>query len=163
VAAADALGEDGHAVLAWLIERASCALANLALGACEEALALTAEYARTRKQFDQPIAMFQAVGHRAADAYVDVESIRLTTLQATWRIAAGLPAAKQVAVAKHFACEAGQRVVHAAQHLHGGIGVDKEYPLHRLFLAVKQLELTLGGSTPQLLALGNLLATEDAA
>ena len=71
--------------------------------------------------------------------------------------------AKQVAVAKHFACEAGQRVVHAAQHLHGGIGVDTEYPLHRMFLTVKQLELTLGGSTPQLLALGNLIAEEDAA
>ena len=112
---------------------------------------------------DQPIAMFQAVGHRAADAYIDVEGIRLTTLQATWRIADGRPAAKQIAVAKHFACEAGQRVVHAAQHLHGGIGVNTEYPLHRTFLYMKQLELTLGGSTPQLLALGNLIAEEETA
>jgi alkylation response protein AidB-like acyl-CoA dehydrogenase len=155
--------ETGREILDWMLLRANAALANLSLGACEEALALTAEYAKTRKQFDQPIAMFQAVGHRAADAYIDVEGIRLTTLQATWRISEGLPAAKQVAVAKHFACEAGQRVVHAAQHLHGGIGVDTEYPLHRMFLTVKQLELTLGGSTPQLLALGNLIAEEDAA
>ena len=158
---ADALlggADGGAAVLDWLLLRANAALANLALGVCEEALALTGEYAKTRKQFDQPIAMFQAVGHRAADAYVDVEGIRLTTLQATWRIAAGRPAAKQVAVAKHFACEAGQRVVHAAQHLHGGIGVDTEYPLHRMFLYAKQLELSLGGSTQQLLALGDLIA-----
>ena len=63
-------------------------------------------------------------------------------------------------MAKHFACEAGQRVVHAAQHLHGGIGVDTEYPLHRMFLYAKQLELTLGGSTQQLLALGDLIAAE---
>ena len=130
------------------------------LGACEAALALTAEYAKTRKQFDQPIAMFQAVGHRAADAYIDVEGIRLTTLQAAWRISAGLHAATQLAVAKHWAREAGQRVVHAAQHLHGGIGLDGETPLHRFFLTVKQLELTLGGATQQLIQLGNLLADD---
>lgn len=157
-------GERGGAeILEWILLRANAAVANVALGACEEALELTAEYAKTRKQFDQPIAMFQAVGHRAADAYVDLEGIRLTTLQASWLIAAGRPAAKQVAVARHFASEAGQRVVHAAQHIHGGIGVDTEYPLHRMFLAVKQLELTLGGSTPQLLVLGNLIAEENAA
>ena len=157
------LGElpQGRAILEWLLERANAALAATMLGACEAALDLTAEYAKTRKQFDQPIAMFQAVGHRAADAYVDVEGIRLTTLQAVWRISAGLPAATQVAVAKHWACEAGQRVVHAAQHLHGGIGVDREYPLHRFFLIVKQLELTLGGSTQQLVQLGNLLAEAE--
>jgi alkylation response protein AidB-like acyl-CoA dehydrogenase len=155
--------DNGAEILDWMLQRANAALANLALGVCEEALELTAEYAKTRKQFDQPIAMFQAVGHRAADAYIDVEGIRLTTLQATWRIAAGRPAAKQIAVAKHFACEAGQRVVHAAQHLHGGIGVDTEYPLHRTFLYMKQLELTLGGSTPQLLTLGNLIAEEETA
>lgn len=150
--------EGGRAIVEWLLERANAALAATMLGACEAALELTAEYAKTRKQFDQPIAMFQAVGHRAADAYIDVEGIRLTTLQAAWRISAGLPAATQVAVAKHWACEAGQRVVHAAQHLHGGIGVDREYPLHRFFLIVKQLELTLGGATQQLVQLGNLLA-----
>ena len=109
------------------------------------------------------IGVDQAVGHRAANAYIDVEAIRLTALQAAWRIAEGLPAAKEVAVAKHWACEGGQRVVHSAQHLHGGIGVDREYPLHRCFLYAKQLELTLGGSTPQLLGLGNLLAEEAGA
>jgi alkylation response protein AidB-like acyl-CoA dehydrogenase len=166
VGAGAVLGEPGQgtAMVEWMAERANAALANLALGTCEEALRLTAEYAKTRKQFDQPIAMFQAVGHRAADAYIDTEGIRLTALQAAWRISEGLPAAKQVAVAKHWACAAGQRVVHAAQHLHGGIGVDTEYPLHRHFLYLKQLELTLGGSTQQLLRLGNLLADEtDAA
>jgi alkylation response protein AidB-like acyl-CoA dehydrogenase len=56
---------------------------------CEEALRLTAEYTKTRKQFDQPIAMFQAVGHRAANAYIDTEGIRLTAWQACWRLAAG--------------------------------------------------------------------------
>ena len=150
--------EGGRDVVAWIALRANAALACLALGVCEEALRLTADYAKTRKQFDQPIAMFQAVGHRAADAYIDTEGIRLTALQAAWRIAAGQPAEKEVAVAKFWAADAGYRVVHAAQHLHGGIGVDKEYPLHRYFLMARQLELTLGGGTQQLRTLGALLA-----
>ena len=153
--------EKGLPIVTWLVERANAALANLGLGACTEALELTKEYAKTRKQFGQPIAMFQAVGHRAADAYIDLEGVRLTTLEASWRIAAGLPATKEVLIAKHWVSEAGNRIVHAATHLHGGVGVDREYPLHRFFLMVRQLQLTLGASTPSLVALGKLLADED--
>ena len=113
-----------------------------------------------REQFGAKLGTFQAVGQRVADAYIDTEAIRLTGLQAAWRLSAGLPAAEAVAVAKFWAAEGGQRVVHAAQHLHGGIGVDRDYPLHRYFLWAKQLELTLGGATPQLLRLGSMLAAE---
>jgi len=150
---------DGDRIVDWITLRATSAICMMALGACEVALELTSEYVKTRKQFDQPIAMFQAVGHRAADAYIDTEAIRLTAWQAAWRIDAGEDAAKQVAVAKFFASEAGKRVVHAAQHLHGGVGVDREYPLHRYFLAVRHLELSLGSGTPQLLELGRLIAS----
>ncbi|MCC6849003.1 MAG: acyl-CoA/acyl-ACP dehydrogenase [Deltaproteobacteria bacterium] len=150
----------GGAVLAWIEERATTALACVALGVCEQALALTSDYTKNRKQFDQPIAMFQAVGQRLADAYIDVEAIRLTTWQAAWRLAVGLPAETQVAIAKYWAGAGGQRVVHTAQHLHGGMGVDRDYPLHRYFLYAKQLELQLGGTTTQLRRLGRLIAAE---
>lgn len=146
--------------LAWLLEQATAAQCAVALGVCEEALRLTAEYTKERKQFDVPIASFQAVGHRAADAYIDVEAIRLTAWQAIWRLSEGLPASAEVAVAKYWAAEGGQRVVLAAQHLHGGVGVDRDYPLHRYFLAAKRLELDLGGATAHLRALGRILADE---
>ena len=152
----------GEDVPEWLRERATAALCMLALGVCEEALELTSEYVKTRKQFDQPIAMFQAVGHRAADAFIDTEAVRLTAWQAAWRLGAGLDAARQVAVAKVWAAEGGKRIVQAAQHLHGGVGVDREYPLHRYYLYARQLELTLGGGTPHLLRLGRMLAEESA-
>ncbi len=151
---------NGSRVLAWISERATTALAAVALGVTEQALALTAEYTKNRKQFDQPIAMFQAVGQRLADAYVDVEAIRLTTWQAAWLLAEGKPAAPQVAIAKFWAGSAGQRVVHTAQHLHGGMGVDRDYPLHRYFLYAKQLELALGGTTTHLRNLGRLIVAE---
>src|SRR5436305_408 len=121
---------------------------------------LTAALVETGTDALHPTATFQAVGQRAADAYIDTEAIRLTALQAAWRLEEGLPAATEVAVAKFWAADGGQRVVHAAQHLHGGIGVDRDYPLHRYFLWAKELELTLGGATPQLLKLGEILAAE---
>jgi alkylation response protein AidB-like acyl-CoA dehydrogenase len=152
----------GRAIVAWILERAHAALAAVALGCCEEALRLTAEYVKTRKQFDQPIAMFQAVAHRTADAYIDTEGIRLAVWQAASRLAAGQPSGPEVALAKFWAAEAGHRIVHAAQHLHGGVGVDRDYPLHRYFLYARQLELTLGGATAQLRTIGRWLADEPA-
>jgi alkylation response protein AidB-like acyl-CoA dehydrogenase len=164
VAGSDVLGDadSGAAIVEWIVERTTAAMCSIATGVCEQALKMTAEYTKTREQFDRPIATFQAVGQRAADAYIDTEAIRLTALQAAWRLEEGLPAATEVAVAKFWAADGGQRVVHAAQHLHGGIGVDRDYPLHRYFLWAKELELTLGGATPQLLKLGEILATEPA-
>lgn len=159
---AGVLGEPGQGeqMLAWIRLRATSGLCSLMAGTCQAALAMTASYAVTRKQFDRAIATFQAVGQRAADAYVDTEAVAITARQAAWRISAGLPAEEEVAIAKFWAADGGQRVVHAAQHIHGGLGVDRTYPLHRYFLAAKQIELTLGGATAQLLRLGAIMADQ---
>jgi acyl-CoA dehydrogenase len=162
VAADRQLGDeaDGAAVVTCITEFATTALCIQESGACATALALTAEYTKTRVQFEKPIATFQAVGQRAADAYVDTEAVRLTAWQAASRLAAGLPAAAEIAVAKYWAAEGGQRVVHAASHLHGGVGVDRDYPLHRFFLLTEQIEFTLGGAHESLRRLGRILADE---
>jgi acyl-CoA dehydrogenase len=162
---ADALlvaGDDGAAALEWLLERGAASICLEISGACQAAVKLTAAYTTEREQFGKPIATFQAVGQRAADAYIDTEGVHLTAWQAAWRLSEGLPAAAEVAVAKYWADEGAQRAVHGAQHLHGGVGVDRDYPLHRHFLRTKHLALTLGGTTPSLLRLGQILATEPA-
>jgi alkylation response protein AidB-like acyl-CoA dehydrogenase len=151
---------DGAAIVQLITEYATTALCVFESGVCAAALELTAEYAKTRVQFDKPIATFQAVGQRAADAYVDTEAIRLTAWQAASRLAGGLPAGSEIAVAKYWAAEGGQRVVHAASHLHGGVGVDRDYPLHRFFLLTRQVELTLGSANDSLRRLGRILADE---
>jgi alkylation response protein AidB-like acyl-CoA dehydrogenase len=164
VAADDVLGTPGQGaeILEWMRLRATAAQCALALGVCSAALSLTAEYTKERKQFGSPIATFQAVGQRMADAYVDVEAIRLTSWQAAWRLAEGLDAREAVAKAKYWASFGGQRVVHTAVHQHGGMGVDRDYPLHRFFLYEKQLELALGGSSAQLRRLGRMIADGEA-
>jgi alkylation response protein AidB-like acyl-CoA dehydrogenase len=157
---------DGAEVVTWIAEHAAVGYCALQLGLVERALRLTADYVSQRIQFGRPLGTFQAVQQRAADAYIDVESIRATLWPAAWRLAEGRPPAEAIAVAKFFAAEAGQRVVAAAQHLHGGIGVDMDYPLHRFTFWSKQVELALGGATRHLARLGKAMAvraSEDCA
>jgi alkylation response protein AidB-like acyl-CoA dehydrogenase len=144
----------------WLRERWMAGLCMLQAGICAKALALTAEYTTGREQFGKPVATFQAVAQRAADAYIDTEGVRLSAYHAAWRLAEDLPAANEVAVAKFWAADGGTRVMLAAQHLHGGIGVDTDYPLHTFTTWTKQIELTLGSATPSLVRLGKAIAAE---
>ena len=144
----------------WLRLRGTVGVCAQQLGVVERALELTAAYAAERKQFDHVIGGFQAVRQRLADAYVDVEAVRLTSLQAAWRLASDLPAAEAVATAKFWAAEAGHRVAHTTVHVHGGVGIDVDHVVHRYFVAAKRLEFLLGSATPQLLALGDQLAAD---
>ena len=159
VSADDVLGDAsaGGEIVHWLEERAAVAYSALQLGVAEAALERTAAYTCERKQFGRLIGSFQGVSLRAADAYISVEAMRATLQQAVYRLDAGLPAAREVAAAKWWSCRGGQDVVHTAQHLHGGIGADVEYPIHRYFLWAKQNELQLGGASQQLARLGALL------
>jgi alkylation response protein AidB-like acyl-CoA dehydrogenase len=152
----------GIDILNWIVDRTTTALCAIASGACQEAVRLTAEYASNRKQFDKPIAMFQAVGQRMADAYIDNEAVNLTMWQAASRLADDMPSAKEIATAKYWAAEGGSRIGHAALHIHGGISIDIDYPIHRYFLWLKQIEYTLGAATPHLVTLGELVAAEPA-
>jgi alkylation response protein AidB-like acyl-CoA dehydrogenase len=154
----------GAEVTGWLVSRAIVGVCAVQAGVLERALELTAEYARSREQFGRPIGSFQAVAQRLADGYIDVEAIGLTMWQAAWLLAAGRPGDPEVdaaiASAKFWAADAGHRVAHTAVHVHGGIGIDTSYPLHRYFVAAKRAEFTLGGATAQLLRLGDILAGE---
>jgi alkylation response protein AidB-like acyl-CoA dehydrogenase len=158
----DRLGGDaatGREMAHCIVQHVKVGVTAIVLGVGEEALRRTAEYTAARKQFGRPIGTFQAVTMRAADAFIDLECIRSTLWQAAWRLEEGLPADREVAAAKWWACLGGHRVVHAAQHLHGGTGADVDYPIHRYFLWAKELELVAGGAGIQLAGIGASLAS----
>lgn len=159
-AVAEPLGapDAGNRALAWMLDRALLGLCGLQVGICEAAIELAAGYSSNRVQFGKPLSTFQGVALKAADGYIQTEAMRVTMLQAAWRLDAGREASSDVLVAKWWASEGGQRVVHIAQHLHGGMGADVDYPVHRYFLWGKQIEDTLGGSSAQLARLGEALA-----
>ena len=150
----------GEEILDWIEPRAATALSAIAVGVASEGLRQTAVYTSERKQFGRTIGSFQGVSLRAADAYIDVESMRSTMWQAAWRLDNGDDAAKEAAVAKWWACMGGHRVSHTCQHLHGGIGADVDYPIHRHFLRLKHVAMTLGGAGEQLASLGAMIADE---
>jgi alkylation response protein AidB-like acyl-CoA dehydrogenase len=160
-AAQDVLGGEGFdagELLRWLDDVALVAIAALQVGVSERALEITASYVKQRVQFGAPIGSFTAVQHRCADAWIDLEALRWTTWRAAWKLSRGEDAHREALVAKFWAADAGARIATATQHLHGGMGVDLDYPIHRYFLWSKALELEHGGGSRQLVRLGRDLA-----
>lgn len=144
--------------LAWLEAHALAALCAMQVGVSQSAMRIAAKYTSEREQFGVPIGSFQAVQQRLADCYVDLEAMRWTMWRAASRLAAGRPALREARIAKWWAAEAGARIAAATLHLHGGIGADVDYPIHRHFLWSKSLELQLGGAGESEAALGRQLA-----
>jgi 3-oxocholest-4-en-26-oyl-CoA dehydrogenase beta subunit len=148
----------GRGALDSILVAATIGLCALQVGVCEAALATTAAYLNTRNQFGRPLSTFQGTMLKAADAAIDIEAMRVTWQNAAWRFDTGRDAADAARVAKWQASERGQRAVHTTQHLHGGMGADITYPVHRYFLWGKQIELLLGGPSTQLARLGASIA-----
>ncbi|MEU3461380.1 acyl-CoA dehydrogenase family protein [Streptomyces sp. NPDC006733] len=141
-----------------VLARARTAFAGLQAGVCAGSLARAVAYTSVREQFGRPLSTNQAVLLRAADMYMDTEAIRVTAYEAAWRFDNALAADSHALTAAWWASEGGKRVVHAGQHLHGGIGADLEHPVHRHFLWGRQLDAYLGGGAEVLAELGALLA-----
>ncbi len=152
VPAEDALVAEG--IVDWTTERALVAAAATQVGVSERALEITVSYLKEREQFGAPLGALPAVQHRCADCYVALDSLRWLTWQTAWKLAEERPATRDAWATKFWAADAGSRIGTATQHLHGGMGVDMDYPIHRYFLWAKQLELTLGAATPTLVKLG---------
>jgi alkylation response protein AidB-like acyl-CoA dehydrogenase len=150
--------EQGAEILSWTLNRTTIALCAIVSGVADQAVRMTAQYTCDRKQFDRAIGTFQAVGQKMADCFIDMQGIELTMLQAATHLDEGRDDTVEVATAKFWAAEGGNRIAHAALHIHGGISIDVDYPVHRYFLWLKQYEFTLGSATPELLRIGKVLA-----
>lgn len=145
----------------WLEPRAIACLAALQLGVSARQLERTVEYISERRQFDRVIGSFQLVAGQMADGYMAVEALRTALCQLVYRLDAGLGALPQGWATRVLACETGHRVGHMAQHVHGGIGVDITFPIHRFLYWSRVLGLALGGTETNLAKLGDWLANHD--
>ena len=150
--------ETGGDVIADLVARSRVALAQRQVGIAAEALRRTAAYSSERIQFGKPLGSMQAVQQRAADAFIDVEAMRSSALLAAWQIDHDASSIADVAAAKYWAAMGGHRVVHTAQHLHGGTGADITYPIHRFFLHAIHISEELGGASPMAAEIGKAIA-----
>ena len=159
-----AVGRPGDGAFAAVLRRATLALAAVQLGVADGAMRLAASYTAAREQFGRPLGSFQAVQHQLADCWIDVDAMRVTLWEALSLDddpdASAADADRAALVASWWRAQAGLDVVHRTQHVHGGIGVDLDYPSHRYFLWGKQLASTLGGAGSVLADLGGLVARE---
>jgi len=144
----DIIATGGKALEAmeWAHQATRTALCAMAVGVCDKMMRITGQYTSEREQFGRAIATFQAVSHRVADCYIDVECLRLVTQQAASLLDQGRLAREAVAIAKIWCGDVTHRVSQASQHCHGGTGVDRDYPLHRFCLLARQIELSAGSS-----------------
>ncbi|MGH4034687.1 acyl-CoA dehydrogenase family protein [Actinomycetota bacterium Odt1-20B] len=145
-----------------VLATARTAFAGVQAGVCAGSLARAVAYTNEREQFGKPLAAKQGVQLKAADAYMDTEAIRVTAYEAAWRRDSGLAYGTHALTAAWWASEAGKRVVHAGQHLHGGMGADVEHPVHRHFLWGRQLDAYLGCGSEVLEELGEAIVASAA-
>jgi alkylation response protein AidB-like acyl-CoA dehydrogenase len=122
------------------------------------ALALTVKHVGERTQFGRPLATFQAVAGQIADVYVAARTVHLAVTSAVWRLASGLDADAELDVAAYWFAAQAPEALATCHHLHGGVGVDETYPLHRYSSAVKDLGRALGGAAHRLGRLGERVA-----
>ena len=124
-----------------------------AIGKCAEmsgggqsVLDMTVEYAKQRTQFGRPIGSFQAIQHHCANMATDVEGSKFITYQAAWRLSEGLPAEREVAMAKAWVSEAYRRVCALGHQSHGAIGFTKEHNMQLFSRRAKAAEIIFGDS-----------------
>lgn len=147
--------------LDWLLPRAIAALAALQMGVTQQQLRRTVDYVSERKQFERVIGTFQLVAGQMADGYIALEALRSSVWQLVYRLDAGLGVMPQAHATRALANDTGHRVGHMAQHVHGGMGVDVTYPIHRFLYWSRALAVSLGGTEFHLAALGDWLAHND--
>jgi alkylation response protein AidB-like acyl-CoA dehydrogenase len=119
----------GWEIVEKVLAEISVAQCALMLGGAQRVLEMTAEYARTRMQFSQPIGAFQATAHRTADQMIDVDVSKHLVYQAAYRISEGLPCSREASIAKAWINEAYQRVCLEAHQTHGALGYTADYGL----------------------------------
>ncbi len=132
-------------------------IAAQAVGIAQGALDAAADYAKSREQFGQPIANFQAISFMLADMGTKIEASRLLTYQAAYLESEGLPYGKASAMAKLFASETAMEVTTKAVQIFGGYGYTRDYPVERFMRDAKITEIYEGTSEVQRLVISRYL------
>ena len=119
----------GWPVVQKTLQLAAVAKCAEMVGAAQQVLEMTTAYAKERIQFDKPIGSFQAIQHHCANMLVDIDGMRMLTYEAAWLLSAGLPADKEVAMAKAWVSDAIVRVAKLGHQVHGGVGYTIDHDL----------------------------------
>jgi len=143
------------------MDKAAVAICAEMVGGAERVLDLTLTYAKERMAFGHPIGAFQSVQHRCADMLMDLESSRYVMYQAAWRLSEGIPATREVAIAKSWASQAYRRIVTSAHQIHGAVGFTEDHVLHWYTRRAKAREFSFGDTNFHLNRLSAMTRREN--
>lgn len=129
---------------------ALAAIGAYADGLVAGALRLTADYVANRKQFGKPLSTFQTVAAQLAEVYIASRTIDLVAKSVVWRLAEGRDADDDLDVLGYWVTSQAPPVMQICHHLHGGMGMDVTYPMHRYYSTIKDLSRLLGGPSHRL-------------
>lgn len=121
------------------------AVGAFAAGLVAGAVRLTADYVTNRHQFGRPLATFQSVSAQLADVYIASRTLALASTSVIWRLAEGRDAADDLDVLAYWLTSQAPPAMQTCHHLHGGMGMDVTYPMHRYYSLVKDVTRLLGG------------------
>lgn len=121
-----------------------------AAGLVAGALRLTADYVAGRKQFGKPLSTFQTVAAQLAEVYIASRTIDLAAKAVIWKLAEGRDADRDLDVLGYWLASQAPPVMQTCHHLHGGMGMDITYPMHRYYSTIKDLTRLLGGPSHRL-------------
>jgi alkylation response protein AidB-like acyl-CoA dehydrogenase len=144
---------DGFKIAMEFLDAGRIGVAAQALGIHRACLDESVKYSKERRQFNQPIAKFQAIRVKIANMAMELEAARLLVWNAAKLKDSGGVCTKQASMAKLFAAEAANRAATEAVQIHGGYGYMKEYKVERLFRDAKILEIYEGTSEIQRLVI----------
>jgi alkylation response protein AidB-like acyl-CoA dehydrogenase len=160
--AAQMVGEEGQGFINTLqvLDAGRIGIAALSVGLAQGAYEAARSYAKERRQFGQPIAAFQAIQWKLADAATKIEASRLLTYRAAFLKDRGQRMTKESAMAKLYASETAVRVADDCVQIHGGYGFVKDYPAEKYFRDVKLLTIGEGTSEIQRLVIARQLLSQ---
>jgi alkylation response protein AidB-like acyl-CoA dehydrogenase len=128
-----------------------------ASGLVAGALRLTADYVGTREQFGRPLSTFQTVAAQLSEVYIVSRTITLAATSVVWRLANGLDATDDLGVLGYWITSQAPPVMQLCHHLHGGMGMDVDYPMDRYYSTIKDLTRLVGGPSHRLDLVGAAL------
>ncbi|MGI9164618.1 MAG: acyl-CoA dehydrogenase family protein, partial [Mycobacterium sp.] len=133
-----------------LNQLALAAIGAYAAGLLSGAVRLTADYVTNRHQFGRPLATFQTVAAQLAEVYIAARTLALAATSVVWRLSEGRDADEDLDILAYWLTSQAPPAMQICHHLHGGMGMDITYPMHRYYSSVKDLSRLLGGPAHRL-------------
>jgi alkylation response protein AidB-like acyl-CoA dehydrogenase len=138
--------DEGWPTVEMILRKGAIAKCAESVGAIETCVEMTVAYSKERVQYERPIGAFQALQHKMADMWTEMETSRYLVYEAAWMESEGLPCVKEASIAKAYVNEVYKNLSKWAVRLHGGIATSDEHDMPLYYRRSKAADIAFGGT-----------------